>query len=406
MLLFCDSFDLYSALSQKWDSINSAAYSGITYPLITPTAARNGPNGMQIVSQGGNHVGVQKNFSSRSTYFVGFALFVGACGSQCPIVGFWDGMANQCELRLNATGNFQFYTNAGATALGSESTYALSFGCWHYIEVMVTINSTSGVCKLKVDGNFALQLSGQNTQVSSNPSASGVAIGPWENTAGGNFSFYFDDLVVYDQTGSYNNTFLGDVKVSAQVPSGNGSTNNYAQNATSWVSQAWALGQQIIDSNGALQRVTSPGTSGGSSPSWATTVGATTNDGSVRWTLIQKPSLSNFNFVNEVPPDDNDSYLSDATVNDQDLYTFPPLAGSSIFAVAVNLRACKDDSGTRSVRALAKSASTTADNGTDFALSQSVYADYVGIFETDPNTGVPWTVAGVNAAQFGIKTTA
>jgi hypothetical protein len=126
----------------------------------------------------------------------------------------------------------------------------------------------------------------------------------------------------------------------------------------------------------------------------------------VAWTLIQTAPLSNYNFVNDVPPDDNSSYLSDATVNDKELYTFPAMAGASVFAVAVNLRAEKDDASTRSVRALAKSSSTTVDNGTDFPLSQNVYMDYQGIFETDPNTSAPWTIAGVNAAQFGIKTTA
>ena len=411
MLLFSESFDLYSNLSQKWDAVEYVTYGFTTYPQITPAAARNGPNGLQIVSQGGNHTGLQKNFSSRATYYVGFAFNALGWGGSAPLVGLWDGSTNQCEIWLNMTGNFQFFRNSGATALGHESTYALSFGCWHYIEVLMTINSTSGVCQLRVDGNLVLQLAGQNTQASGNASASGVIIGPWEfATAAVTFDMYIDDLVIYDNAGSYNNSFIGDVRVTAQVPSGNGSTNNYSQNAASWAaSTVEAVGNGIVDSNGNLQRilsVTSDAKTGSTTPSWATTLGATTLDNHVTWILVEKSPLSNYAFVNEVPPDDNDTYLSDATVNDEDLYTFPSIAGDSVAAVMVNLRACKDDSSVRSIRALAKSGSTTADSGTDLPLSQNIYADYQGAFEVDPNTGLPWAISGVNAAQFGIKTTA
>ena len=98
--------------------------------------------------------------------------------------------------------------------------------------------------------------------------------------------------------------------------------------------------------------------------------------------------------------------MSSSTIGDEDLYTYPALTGSTIYAAVVNLRAEKDNSGTRSIRALAESGGTTVDSGTDFPLSQNVYADYQGIFEVDPNTGVAWTISGVNAAQFGIKTSA
>ena len=46
----------------------------------------------------------------------------------------------------------------------------------------------------------------------------------------------------------------------------------------------YALGQYIVDPNGNIQVVTQAGTSGGSAPSWATAIGATTTDGTVQWT--------------------------------------------------------------------------------------------------------------------------
>jgi phage tail sheath protein FI len=51
--------------------------------------------------------------------------------------------------------------------------------------------------------------------------------------------------------------------------------------------QAFLTGDEIVDSNGNVQQVTTPGTSGGVAPAWATTpVGATTPDGGVTWTLV------------------------------------------------------------------------------------------------------------------------
>lgn len=43
----------------------------------------------------------------------------------------------------------------------------------------------------------------------------------------------------------------------------------------------------IIDSNGNLQQVTVPGKSGSSTPTWATSKGNTTTDGTITWTMIQ-----------------------------------------------------------------------------------------------------------------------
>jgi len=50
-------------------------------------------------------------------------------------------------------------------------------------------------------------------------------------------------------------------------------------------SHAYSVGNIILDSNFNLQRCTTAGTSGGSAPSWAITIGNTTTDNTVTWTL-------------------------------------------------------------------------------------------------------------------------
>lgn len=56
----------------------------------------------------------------------------------------------------------------------------------------------------------------------------------------------------------------------------------------------FSLAGVIIDSNGNLQQVSTPGKSGSSAPTWATSVNATTQDGAVVWKLIQTAASMNW----------------------------------------------------------------------------------------------------------------
>ena len=67
----------------------------------------------------------------------------------------------------------------------------------------------------------------------------------------------------------------------ASLPAATGTTN------AAWAaSTAFTVGNLIVDSNGNIQRCTTAGTSKvAPHPTWATTIGVTTNDGSAVWTL-------------------------------------------------------------------------------------------------------------------------
>ncbi len=54
-----------------------------------------------------------------------------------------------------------------------------------------------------------------------------------------------------------------------------------------WAASATeATGSLIVDGNGNIQRCTTAGTTGTGAPAWATTLGGTTSDGNVTWTLV------------------------------------------------------------------------------------------------------------------------
>jgi phage tail sheath protein FI len=83
-------------------------------------------------------------------------------------------------------------------------------------------------------------------------------------------------------------TTIGDNTVTWKlIPTGTGSL------FPAWSSsQVFAVGAEILDSNGNLQRVTTAGTSGTTPPSWSTTIGGTTTDGTVTWTLVSPTRLA------------------------------------------------------------------------------------------------------------------
>ena len=51
-------------------------------------------------------------------------------------------------------------------------------------------------------------------------------------------------------------------------------------------STPWLAGNLIVDGNGNVQRCTTSGTGGAAVPGWATSIGATTADGTAVWTLV------------------------------------------------------------------------------------------------------------------------
>lgn len=395
MLLFCDSFATTTDLSVKYQYQSGAS--------VVSAAGRFDSAGIQLGQAW------TKTFTNRATIVAGCAFYVvaGSGTSTGSILVFGDALSSpQVNLYVTVAsgGVATFQAQRNGTNLGSAASATVPFSTWHYIEMQATIDPSAGAVSVWLDGVQIINLTGQNTRATSNSYVNTVALESIIATFG---NCYADDFYVIDTTGSYNNARLGDIKVAGSVPTGNGTLQNYALNAASWVaSTATAIGTTILDSNSNLQRCTantSDTKTGASAPTWATGTGTATTDNHVTWTCLGAESA--YLLVSENPEDGDSSYLSDSTVNDQSRYTFPSISGASVKAVMVYLCARKDDSATRSLRAVAKSGSTVGDNGSDFAMSSS-YQNFAGLFETDPNTSAPWSVSAVNSAEFGVKTTA
>lgn len=472
MIVFCDGFDHYQAPLMKWDSKNTAGnYSGAVQ--ILPTSGRNGSGAIDFPARGGGGFGgsgsggnlIQKNFGNQTTMFCGFALWVDLSSTvQDTLVLAWqDGGTSQVSLFVTNSGVLYFYN--GSTILGS-SPFSITSRSWNFVEVLVTINTSTGICTLNVNGVNWLSLTGKNTAPSGVAQMSSIRIGSY-CLNGLSAHSMFDDFYLAN-TSAPLGSFLGDVGVRGLMPTGDGTTQNFLMNASTWAATTiMGIARRILDSNNNIQQisaVTSDAKTGGSPPTWNVSLGGTTTDNHVTWTNLGSPT--HFLEVNQNPPagvawrrgniaytvgqlawDDNnnliicttagttnandgptwnntlggttsdssvvwtnvglgeDTYISSSTIGDIDRYTFPSLTGSAVKAVCMTMRARKDDVSTRSIRGATKSGVVLGDSGADLVVLSN-YQYLQGFLTTDPNTGVAWTMTGVNSAEFGVKVTA
>lgn len=410
-IIFCDGFDTYTTLLDKWDNV-ALAGGGAIAPVIVPGVGRGGAGAVSFTSFTGSNwqMQVQKNIGAHVTLYIGFAFYYNSAGqsSDQVVCMFQDGGTVQVALWITPTGTMYFTRGnaSGTNILGTAgSTYPTN--SYHYVEVSVTINSSTGACSLKVDqvAVSGMTITGVNTKVSTNSSLDSILLGPYIPSGGGvtSYAAYIDD--VYFDTAGFN----GDVRVNGQLPTGNGTTQNFSPIEAVWVASTATKLQTTIFDGTNLQRCTAftgTGTTGGSAPSWNGTLGGTTTDNAganqVIWTNIGP--VSHYKLVNETNPDGDSSYVQSNNVNDIERFTFPAIVGANIATVIIWAFARKDDGGFRTIQGAIKSGSTLGTSGTDIAPGTNYAYEFLQVLN-DPNTGSPWTLAAVNAAEFGIKIT-
>lgn len=121
-----------------------------------------------------------------------------------------------------------------------------------------------------------------------------------------------------------------------------------------------------------------------------------TNDGAQQWTPLASTNISQ---VQDTTFDGDTTYNSSSTSGQVDSFNIDSFATMplSIKAAQVVTVARKDDAGLRQVRGRLKSGATVSNGVTQtLALSYNVYRD---LYLVDPDTGVAWTLSGIQAAK-------
>jgi hypothetical protein len=342
-LLFCDSFDHYTTLTQKWDAVSAnVAISSASARFGTAGGFRNNDQSIRVI---------RKSFGTNATTLIAGAAFQPgslSAGNQSGILAFADGGTAQVTVLCDSTGQLTMNRGTNTATLGSSGLRLLTFGRWYYIELKAVIDPSAGSFEVRVDGVTWISGTGLNTRATANSQANGLLL---SNGVGGGASLAsWDDVYCCDTTGTANNDFLGDVGVRAVFPTGAGSSAQASRGGTD--------------------------------------------------------SGANWSQTDEATPNDDTDYVLDSTVGHKDLYAMGDLAAtvSSVKAVQLLYRSRKDDAGTRTLKGKVKH-STTEGNGADQPQSAS-YAYFRDVFETNPSTGAAWTPSEVNAVEAGFEVVA
>lgn len=352
-LIRCESFDHFTTQSH----LTGKGWTASGTITLEAAAGRRGTSNLRLTGSNGcwarRGIGAS---SAHQTGIVGFALSTNNINTGFAYFQIQDGATVHLEFDLDASGRFQARRGSGGTILATGTT-VLPLNTYRYVEVKFTIDDTTGSVEMRLDGAAAAELSfSGDTRNGGSASFDGVAF--FGQTASASSPFpRIDDFYVcngVDSTGTHgiaNNTFLGDVRVDAFVPS------------------------------------TGNGTNTGLTPSAGVDHGA---------------------MVDDATPDDGATYNSGSSVGLKDTYHYPDLTftPATIFGVQGLNRAEKTDAGTREICNVIRSGGTDYDGATTIVLQNGNYFYGAEMWESDPATSLPWEIADVNALEHGMKITA
>lgn len=219
-LLFTEGFGSSNDLNDlliKWDSASDIGNAGFATGRIPGLGHSFAFNGTSLKT---------RSLTSHATYIVGFGFYnVNLPADPVTILNFNDSTTTNVNIRFNPTTRF-WEARRGSTSLGTGTTPCLE-DTWYYIEVKVTVNSSTGVVTLKVNAASDIALTSQNTQVGGAAQTNVVEFASTNK----NGKYRLDDIYVLNTAGSLNNDFLGDVKVETVKITGAG-------NSTQWTPTA------------------------------------------------------------------------------------------------------------------------------------------------------------------------
>ena len=267
------------------------------------------------------------NFGSGTTRNAGLLVFVDGSGNEMLSVS----VNNQGAL-LVILGDY----NDG-TYIYEGPSGVFSAGSYRHIEAFVEFDNSSGSVVVYLDGQEVVNETGIDTIAAgaSSPCAAvrqGRAIG----FGGTDVSGYFDDYIVYDDTGSLNTGPVGDLSVETLYPSAD-----------------------VTQSSGAVSTAS-----------------------------------EFYTEINEDTPDDDTSYVQLAGAGDEAVFEVENLSSTdvAIAAVAVQVRARKTSASASSLTAGLGDGGSNENTSSTFSLSET-YTGSQQVFNAGPDGTSPWTVS-------------
>jgi len=345
-LLFLDSCDLYATreqIARRWEPNGTSA----SFLNVNATAGRWGGRAIQLASSGTGRI--IRPIPPRQTVILAFAARF--TRSDNPVnqafITLYDPSSAQIVIAIDfLEGRYRCYRGWFDTEIAQSAVdfAAVAKDQYHWFELKVTIDATSGAVELRRNGVMLLTFSG-NTNGAPTGDITRVQLRSMNQSSNNRIDVWLDDIVIADDLGGQNDDFPGDLRITTLVP------------AADTVQKDWS------PSSGA----------------------------------------NNFSRINEIPPDDDTSWVASATPGDRDLYATAPLGMTplAIKGLQQTALARKDDAGDRALSLVLKSGAAVA--VAPATVLGSSYAFIETIHEQDPASGEPWTPAAIDAVQAGLE---
>jgi hypothetical protein len=346
--IFADTFDDYSASTELWDYVSGTVLYSSSYSPFPAVAGLNS-QGIKCNSQAAGKLKILP--SNYSRIVMGVWVYVpNVPGADYGIIGLCDGSYNHIQFKLAISGSLApkiygaaAWTSGGAGTLLATGPAGVFTVGWHFVEMDMTFNGSTGSVSLWVDqaagASPIFTATGLNTAGSGLNQANELILGDLSYVAAG-FGWEFKDVYVLD---------------------GNGSTPN----------------RQLGMCRGFTKATTAAGDLTNGTPNGA---------------------VSDYQCVQSFPPNDS-KYVSFGS-NVEDTYTMQSagLTANPLF-VMNRIRAWIDDAGPHTMSNVIRSSGVDSTGPANSISATPKYYDYVAA--TDPNTGYPWAFAAADAAQSG-----
>lgn len=346
--LWCDGFDHYGNSSVARDNMLDGVYAQLGNQVnVSTSIVRTGTYSLRTLD-GENNLITRRVFGGTKTRVgVGFGFYLSALPSVSNALfpfSFRDSDNNiQVKIGINTDGTITAYRDT--TAIGTSDSPAVTAAAWQHMECWVTCDNSAGTVEVRVNGVTVLDLSSLDTQ---GQSTSAMTQWAFYNSVNPVCQSWIDDLFAADDSGSYNNDFIGDRRVLTQMP------------VADTAQADWPL--------------------------------STGSDG--------------YALIDDVSPDDDSSYIYAETSGLDSEFALDDLPEEVSAIAFTNLvhRSRKDEAGDCNVQTGMVSGGEVA-SGTDRAIT-SEYTYWGDVIELDPDTGAPFSRSGWNAATLRISRTA
>ncbi len=356
MILFSDGFDGHVALTDKWVSVDAgsviladAGKFGVGTGALSLTGRMRATFDLPATNPRGSLLN-----PIHSAFYMQVAE--GSSSLTQPILEFTDLTQNR-GFALIITSSMTLGLTKWIDGPDDDDPIAIaggqvSVGMMHHVEFKYSAHATAGVVKLWLNRVPVIDFVGNTLEPGTTlPTVDGISRVKISQPSPTSLNAIYDDLLIWDEEG----------------PSMND-----------------------VDQSDAQHRIeTLTPISDGSSTQF-TAVGAGT---------------TNADRILEGPADGDTTYVESSVTANIDLYNCSDLQGTpvKIHGVSLQSRLTNSDAGTVSARARVKQNLVDGIGATNQLSAGGVYTQHAEFFAVNPDGDVEWTVATINAAEFGIE---